>query len=388
MDIIILGGGIAGLTLANLLAKNSSLRIAVIDKQATQLEWDSTYYDIRCSAIAAASEQIFASIDVWQAILAERVGYYDQMLVWDREPQVKLEFLAKDIAVEKLGHIIENRVILRALYNKLNQQPNVEFIYEAPTNIEFTPEYVNLHLVTRNVMGKLIVGADGANSWLRSQAEIAVASWDYQHSALVATVKSQLQHANTARQRFMSDGPLAFLPLDKPHLSSIVWSSAPAKIDSLLKMPPAEFCKNLTEEFAFQLGELELHGERKSFPLRMLHAEQYVKSRLALIGDAAHVIHPLAGQGLNLGIKDAAVLAGVLLQAHSQEQDLGKLVILRKYERSRKGHNISMLALMEGIKRGFAVENTTFSNLRYGGINGINNLNFIKNTMMRFAIGV
>lgn len=388
MDIIILGGGIAGLTLANLLAKNSSLKIAVIDKQRPQLEWDNSSYDIRCSAIVAASEQVLASIGVWQAILAERVGYYDQMLVWDREPQIRLQFLAKEIAAEKLGYIIENRVILRALYTKLKQQPNVEFIYELPTNIELTQEHVNLHLATRNVISKLIVGADGANSWLRNKAEVTIASWDYQHTALVATVQSQLPHNNTARQRFMSDGPLAFLPLDQPHLSSIVWSSDPAKIDSLLKMPAPQFCKNLAEEFAFELGELELHGERKSFPLRMLHAEQYIKPRFALIGDAAHVIHPLAGQGLNLGIKDAAILAEVLVQAHLQEQDLGKLSILRKYERSRKGHNISMLALMEVIKRTFAVENTMFSNLRYGGINGINNLNFIKNTMMRFAIGV
>lgn len=388
MDIVILGGGIVGLTIANILAQNSNLNITLVDANKPVLQWDNSQYDLRCSAIAAASSEVFTSIGVWQDIINDRVGCYDQMLVWDQEPDIKVHFAASEIGAANLGHIVENRVILRALHNKLLQCSNVEFIYGLAESVDFNAEKVNLRVAGRQIDCKLIIGADGANSWLRRCANIDVVGWDYNHSALVATIQSEIAHNNTARQRFMNDGPLAFLPLDVNNLSSIVWSSSPEKIASLMQLDSTQFNQQLSEQFANILGELKVIGERKSFPLRMLHAEKYVAARLALVGDSAHVIHPLAGQGLNLGIRDAAVLANILQQACLDGQDIGKLAILRKYERSRKGHNISMLALIEVIKRVFTIKNSTFTNLRFGGIRCINRISFIKNTMMKFAIGV
>lgn len=388
MNIVILGAGIVGLTMANILAKNPNLKIHVVDVNKPLLQWNNCDYDLRCSAIVASSQEIFAAIGIWQDILNDRVGCYDQMLVWDHDPAIKVQFSAAEIGAANLGYIIENRVILRALHNKLLQSSNVEFIYGIAERVEFDAERVHLRVAGKSIDCKLVIGADGANSLLRQQANIEVVGWDYNHASLVATIKSQLPHNNIARQRFRSDGPLAFLPLDVDNLSSIVWSSSPEKIANLMQLEPKQFCQQLAEQFSFSLGELELQGERKSFTLRMLHAEKYVAARLALIGDAIHVIHPLAGQGLNLGIKDAAVLADILQQAYLAGYDLGKLSILRKYERNRKGHNISMIALMETIKRVFAIKSPILTKMRFGGMHCVNSISLIKNTMMKFAIGV
>lgn len=388
MDVIILGSGIVGLTLANLLAQEPDLQIAILDPNPPTLTWDAANYDIRCSAINLAAQQIFKQLGVWQAIVAQRLGCFKEICVWDQELHNNIRFDAASLGLNNLGYIIENRVMINALYTHLLQHKNVTVLHAAADALTVEDSAVHLHVGTQTICAKLLIGADGANSWVRTQVNIPVYTHDYQHSALVATIETEYPHANIAMQRFMPDGPLAFLPLDAPHLCSIVWSSAPDKIQQLMQLQAAEFTSYLSSEFAFKLGGLKLHGTRASFPLRMLHATQYVLPHVALLGDAAHVVHPLAGQGLNLGILDAAVLAKVLLVARQNDLDLGSMPVLRKYERSRKSHNVGVLALMTGIKKFFATDNFMVNSMRAHGMQLLNHMDPVKNFMMRYAMGL
>lgn len=385
MDVAILGGGIVGLTLANLLSQNPQLSIALIEPTKPQLDWDQNQYDLRCSAITPAAQNIFELLSVWRDITLHRVGSYNKMLVWDQELHNKIEFDAQSIKATHLGHIIENRVIAKVLYEKLLQANNVVIMHAAATDLQQNVDSNIISVDSKQIECQLVVGADGSNSWLRKKANIANYGWDYQHVALVAVIETQHGHNNVAMQRFTADGPLAFLPLDRANLCSIVWSGPPAKIQELVQCDPQDFCVQLAQAFCYQLGTLKLVSGRASFPLRMLHAMNYVLPRLALVGDAAHVIHPLAGQGLNLGILDAVQLNHVLQQAWQCGKDIGDLKVLRKYERARKAHNIPMIALMEGFKRGFAAQGSLLTRMRAQALHLADNLDFAKNAMIRLA---
>lgn len=381
MDVIIVGGGIVGLTMANLLAQIAELRITVVESQIPVSDWDNTYYDLRCSAIARASLNIFKYIDVWPAIVAERLGVYDKMQIWQTGHTDSIKLAAVDVAATELGHIVENRVLQRALRSKLATYNTVKLCKGVAHKLEQVADLKRLYIDDYHIDAHLVIGADGADSWLRRAAHIETYGWDYQQCALVATIKSALPHMHTAMQSFAADGTLAFLPLDKTNLSSIVWSSTPAKIKQLMQLVPEEFCAALAAEFCNKLGSLEVIGERASFPLRMLHARTYIAQRVALIGDAAHVIHPLAGQGLNLGIMDAAVLAESVSIAVRSKIDIGRTSVLRSYERRRKSHNLSMIAIVEGFKRSYGL---------LTGINNqiANNFKLASNYAIRFAMGI
>lgn len=383
MDIIIVGAGIVGLTLANLLVQNTDLQVAIIEAHPSPHAFTDDSYDIRCSAITLGVQQIFADLGIWDEIVATRVGTYDKMLIWDAEPKNKLEFTAESINAKQLGYIIENRVIARALYNRLIQHRQIRFIHGKMNGLAINIDHLELTVNQELLTAKLLIGADGAKSAVRDELNIQTVNWDYKHHAMVATIKTSLPHNNSAMQRFTADGPLAFLPLDNPHMSSIVWSCQPEKIAMLKQLPINEFCKLLAHEFANHLGTCDLQSERISFPLHMQHAMQYVVNRAALIGDAAHVVHPMAGQGLNLGILDAAALATIIRTY--VDHDFGRLYILRKYERQRKVHNISMIALVESLKRIFAHEKKSIVNIRRQGLALINNLHYAKKLMINYA---
>ena len=233
---------------------------------------------------------------------------------------------------------------------------------------------------------KLLIGADGRNSWLRNKLNIPTYAWGHEHSAIVAVVKTQLPHSNTAWQRFMSTGPIAFLPLDHANLCSIVWASSNDNVAHLMQLTPAEFSERLAKDFNFMLGCVVLHGARANFPVSMLHASKYTQGRNVLIGDAVHALHPLAGQGLNLGIVDALGLAEIIKEARMQHKDIGDFAVLRKYERARKAYNMGMLALITGLQSLFAMEH--ISTLRNQSLQMLNSFNWCKNKMMRFALGV
>lgn len=292
VDIAIIGGGMVGLTVAAAL-ENSGLRIAVIESQLPEEELASLP-DIRVSAISRASENILNNVGAWQGVLSRRAAPYTSMRVWEQDSFAKIEFEAEDIAQHNLGHIVENRVIQLSLLDKISKQENVTLLApERCTNIMFGESEAWINLESgKAITAKLVVGADGANSWLRNQLDIPLTHWDYGHSALVANIRTVDTHNATARQIFRPEGPLAFLPLGEPNLSSIVWSLDPLQAEDLVSMPEDDFNKRLTTAFDNQLGLCSIEGARQAFPLKMRYAKDFVRERAVLVGDAAHTIHP------------------------------------------------------------------------------------------------
>jgi len=386
-EIIVLGGGVVGLSAAHLLAKEG-FRIALIEPHPPNLEWQEAF-DSRCVAIAKSSQKIFEDIGVWQAMLAERISPYRQMHVWDALGFGKVTFDAAEIAEAELGHIIEQRVMIKALWQSIKRYSNVTLITPAyPKSIEIGSDHVNFALEDREVLqAKLVVGAEGANSWLRKTQAFKTVEHHYDQEALVATVETLLPHQETAWQRFLKEGPLAFLPLSDPHKSSIVWTASTEKIKTLMELRDEEFYEQLAHAFDYQLGKILSSSPRKCFTLKRLHAERYVQERMVLIGDAAHVIHPLAGQGVNLGLGDVAKLGEILSYANNTGYDIGHYLVLRKYERARKGQVKAMMAAMELLKEGFGSQSSLVMILRSIGLNFVDKNKGLKKKLILQATG-
>jgi 2-octaprenylphenol hydroxylase len=373
-DVLIVGAGIVGLTMANLLA-NSRLQIAVLDKRAPILEWDNQSYDLRVSAITPFSQTVFQDIQIWPAIQNERASAFQKMHVWDAMSDGEIKFESAALGVPTLGYIIENRVMQKALFEKLSQYSNIDFIYSMDIkDIQFDKQ--------------LVIAADGANSDVRKLTGVEIEMQSYEHTALVATVRTEKPHQKTAWQRFLPTGPLAFLPLTDPHNCSIVWSTSSQQAASLQQLPEQEFCKQLALNFGYKLGKVECLSARVSFPLYKRHVKNYVQENLAFIGDAAHTIHPLAGQGMNMGIADAKCLADIILQAQAKQRDIGALYTLRPFERARKTENLKLFTVVDNLKKLFANETLSIQSLRGMGLNAINNIHFIKNYLMQCAMEI
>lgn len=387
-DIAIVGGGMVGACLAAGLAQ-SPLRVLVLEAGNPSAADVSADYDVRVSAITRVSERIFRSLGAWETMSALRVAPFREMHVWDAGGDGEVHFDSAEIGEACLGHIIENRVITFALQQKLAMYANLDVRYRCGLErFEKTNDRFVLHLDHgAPVQCGLLVGADGGNSRVRNLAGIAVHGWAYDQVAVVATVRTELPHRETAWQRFLPTGPLAFLPL-LDHYCSIVWSTTPEIAAELIALDDAEFAKRTAEAFDYRLGAVTLQGDRASFPLKLQYADQYVRDGIALIGDASHSIHPLAGQGVNLGILDAASLAQVLLQAHQQQKRIGALAVLRKYERWRKGDNLGMMMVMDGFKRLFGTRFAPFRVLRNAGLRLTDALPPVKSLVMQNAMGI
>jgi 2-octaprenylphenol hydroxylase len=387
-DLLIVGGGMVGASLACALG-DSPLRIGVVENHPAQTEWPEASYDIRVSAITRATEQVFRTIGAWEGMVARRITPYDAMQVWDATGSGSIGFDCADLGEPDLGHIIENRVILAALLERLTRFDNIELLCPAQVSeLKRDESVATLTLADgRLLTAALIVGADGANSWVREQAAITTTGWPYEQTAVVATIKTGKHHRGVAYQRFMPEGPLAFLPMPEG-LSSIVWSTTPERAAELIAMEEVPFLTALQSTFGDKLGPMEATGPRGAFPLLLRHANRYCDERLVLVGNAAHAIHPLAGQGLNLGISDIAVLAEVLLGAHSDKQDIGGLAVLRRYERWRKADNVAVMAAMDGFKRLFSNDIAPLKLLRNLGLTLADNAGPVKTVMMRRALGL
>lgn len=388
-DVIIVGGGIVGLTMALLLAQ-SDRRIALLDKKGNIASFNPEQYDVRVSALTPASVKLFQQVSVWDDMVALRVSPFRHMHVWDGDGQGKIKFDAASAGLTELGYIVENSVMLQVLWQRVATAQitvfndiNLDYLQRHENNLN-----VELHGGDTILSAPLIVGADGAQSWLRQAAHIAHTERDYQHHAIVCIVKTEKTHDKTARQRFMREGPLAFLPLDIEHYSSIVWSNVPTQVDVLMQLTDQDFALTLTEAFQSQLGAVIEVGPRVRFPLTMRHAKHYVQPGLALVGDAAHTVHPLAGQGLNLGLADAALLAELVLQEYAHKNESVKYSTLRRYERARKAENATMLAAMDGFKQLFGNDIPFLKWLRQRGLNLTDRLDFIKNRIMQKAMGI
>jgi len=388
-DIAIVGGGMVGAALAAALSR-APLKILLIDAQSFQQVPPPQEYDIRVSAITQASKRFFQSLGVWQAIHDFRASPFREMHVWEEQQETAIHFDGAEIGEEELGYIIENRVIQYFLHEHLRASENITFkdSVSIESYVSISDNEISVSLDSGEQFEcQLLVGADGNRSTVRSLAGIKTHGWQYDQSAVVATVKTALPHANTAWQCFLSDGPLAFLPLDDNY-SSIVWSTTPARAGELQSLPVDQFEAQLEQAFEGRLGQVELHGERGVFPLQLQYAKQYVMNNIALVGDAAHSIHPLAGQGVNLGILDAACLADVILQGQSLGKPLGSYALLRRYERWRKGDNLGMMFMMDAFKRIFAVESVPLKMLRTKGLQLTNAIEPLKKLIMQGAAGM
>ena len=388
VDVIVVGAGMVGAMFACSLG-NTGMSVALIDARAPDMEWESEGYDIRVSAITRATQNVLESLGVWPLIAAQRVSPYRDMHVWDATGKGSIHFDSAEIGEAELGHIIENRVIVKALHQRLADFDNIEcYLSVKGRQLSFIADHVELRLDNDlTLKAKLIVAADGARSWVRQQADIAVKGWDYDQAALVTWVKTEQYHQDTAWQRFLPTGPLAFLPLTEG-ISSIVWSTSPEQANTLRAMPEARFAEALADAFAHTLGRIETVGPRAVFPLRTFETLHYVQPRLALVGDAAHTIHPLAGQGVNLGISDAASLSQVVLEAWREQKDIGDYAVLRRYERWRRAENRGMLLAMDGFKRLFSTEQPLLSWIRNTGLAATDKLTPLKNLLVKQAMGI
>lgn len=386
-DIVIIGGGMVGATIACALG-GTRLRVGVVEPMVALRSFAQEEFDIRVSAITRATQNVFVNLGAWDGMVERRVQPYREMQVWDAGGNGAIHFDCTELGEPDLGHIVENRVILAALLDRMAHLDNVDFLCPAQAQgMQLGAERAELYLADgRTLHAKLLIGTDGTSSWVREQAGIDTTGWAYDQSAVVCTVKTSRHHRDTAWQRFLPEGPLAFLPLPRGY-SSIVWSTGHERARELCAMPASQFLDALQVTFnSDALGRMETVGPRAAFPLRLQHADHYVRPRLALAGNAAHTLHPLAGQGLNIGIADAAVLAEILLAAGTR--DPGGLSLLRRYERGRKGDNIAMLAAMDGFKRLFSNRNTPLAWLRNGGLTLANRVAPVKHLFMRRALGL
>lgn len=306
------------------------------------------------------------------------------MKVWET-PSSLLHFDSAEIGKAILGNIVENKNIQLASLERCQQQENIDFLCPAK------PVSLRENSITlddgRKLSADLIVGADGAHSPLREWKDIQVHGWDYQQSAVVCFVTTEKAHQNTAWQRFLPEGPLAFLPLANEHQCSIVWSNSSEEAELLSELDDERFKTTLAKAFEHTLGEIVNVSKRATFPLKLRHADHYIEPGFALVGDAAHTIHPLAGQGVNIGFLDAATLAEIVIAAHQKGRDIGSLHTLKKYQRRRKGDNIAMQLTMDAFKRVFGSDLEPIRWARRLGLKTVNQSTLLKNIFMQQASG-
>ncbi len=389
-DVIIVGGGMVGLALAAKL-KNSDLTIAVLDPKPIEKQWESGEYDLRVSAITRASENLFKQVNAWNYVAETEKLAYNKMSVWDGESTNGwINFDAHSMAQENLGHIIENRVLRRALYQSVENAKDVDAIFKQRCQaVSYSEDYAQIELDSgKTLKARLLVAADGAFSWLREKSGIGLQQKPYGHKAIVATIKTEKPHKDTAYQRFDHNGPLAFLPLPDPNYCSIVWSLKEDLADELMQLSDENFSQRLMQNFEYHLGDLQLISKRLAFPLYERTAETCIKPRLALIGDAAHTIHPLAGQGVNLGFADAEVLAKNILQNSAKNKDIGLQQSLRSYQRSRKGEVLLMQQSMLAFKKLFEQTSPIPQMIRVSGLKLIDGLPMLKQQIIKQAMGL
>ena len=394
-DLIVVGAGMVGATLARALAA-TSLRIALLDAmpldQPLTARATESGYDPRVSALSAASENILANLDAWQRIDPQYRSAYRYMRVWDGAGTGEIQFDANALGENRLGHIVENWRVQQAMLDSLAQTGVTLLGGQQVTELVREGQDWTLQLASgERVQAPLVVAADGARSRLREMAGFAMREWDYLHHALVTTVRTEKPHAATAWQSFLDTGPLAFLPLndrDGQHYCSIVWSLLPEEAQRIMALEPDAFIAELETAIEGRMGRVLHADQRHCIPLRQRHAKRYVQPGLALIGDAAHSIHPLAGQGVNLGLLDVAELSAVIRAALERGEDIASLAVLQRYERRRMGANLSMMAAMEGFERLFHADALPLRWLRNTGMRWVDGMDRLKTGIVRRALGL
>ncbi len=385
-DLVIVGGGMVGAALAAALDE-APLTIALIEGHAPAAPDDGDI-DIRVSALSRASQQLLEQVGAWPA-LADYACPYRRMQVWDAGGTGSTCFDAADIGESDLGHIVENRRTQHALWERLQQQRNLTLYCPARlAALGNGPEQAHLQLEDgQRLSARLVVGADGAASRVRQLTGIATSGWGYGQTTIVGNVRTCRDHRHTAWQRFLPSGPVAFLPLYDGRCS-IAWHTASESAERLMALDDAAFCAEYTRATGQALGRVESIGARGSFVLRRRHAVNYWRGRVVLVGDAAHTVHPLAGQGVNLGFLDAAALAPLLLRAARQHGDPAAVALLADYERQRRHHNAAVMRLMDLFAGAFALRTPWVRWLRSKGLDLADHAGPLKSATIRFAAGL
>tara|TARA_R110002096_G_scaffold64920_3_gene158064 strand:- start:54845 stop:55999 length:1155 start_codon:yes stop_codon:yes gene_type:complete len=377
--IVVVGGGITGLAVAARLAQGrhaAALDIHLVDAASRAEFRCSDDIALRVSAIANGSVEFLQSLGAWHAVAEARVSPYEQMCVWDEsdapDSATALHFDAAEFAVPQLGFIVENVLLQDALLRVLDDS-NVALKFD--TALEELPA------------ADLLIGADGARSFVRQQSGIKTNQWSYEQTAVVTHLATEFAHERRALQRFLRNGPLGMLPLSDGRIS-VVWSTQPELATQAMQASDIELGQMLTEASDGVLGKLEVAGPKGAFPLCAQHAEEYIRPGVALIGDAAHAIHPLAGQGANLGLQDAAELSRVIEVALDEGLHPADRPVLRRYERARKGVNLTMLHFLTGLNRLFATDSALVGEIRSVGMRLFNRSGPLKERAVKVALGV
>lgn len=388
-DAVVIGAGAVGASCALGLAKQGH-EVALVEASAESPSYSGEQpYDLRVFAISYASEQLFRHIGAWDAIQAKRLCSYTDMQVWDQGGAGSIHFGCEDIDRDHLGCIIENNVIVASLHECVAQHARIDYLSGERLGQLTLPEAGSGDRVTLqleqagDVSADLVVAADGANSQTRALAGIAVEGQSYEQLGIVAVVKTELPHQNTAWQRFVDTGPIAFLPLTDGSCS-IVWSADQPYADELLALDDQAFADRLAAAFEFKLGAVAIKSQRVAFPLRHQHADEYTLPGLALVGDAAHVIHPLAGQGVNLGLLDVATLLDEL----GGPKPLGAITPLRRYARRRRHANQLSLSAMTALNHVFKNDLSAYQQLRNRGMQAAGDIALLRRQFALRAAGL
>ncbi len=388
-DVVIAGGGLTGYTLAILLARGGVSSI-VVEESATLGGAPVVPCDPRALSITPGTQRVLDSIDVWQLLPPEKVGRFDKIHIWDGTGGEEVQFDCSEICSPVLGYIVEQSVLQAALARQAKGRAGIELLMNN-TVIGFTEDADSIVCKLadgRIIKSSLLVGADGINSRIRDLAGIAQERIDYHQKAVACIIETQLPHKNIARQRFLKDGPVAFLPLPDANRCGVVWSNGRDTADDLLALDDQTFCEQLETAFEARLGKVLGCESRAVFNLQRSRVLNYFNGHCVLVGDAAHTVHPMAGQGANMGLTDAAVLSELILHARSTGRDIASRQLLRKYERWRKTENNKMTLILEVLKNIYEDNSPSVSLLRGNGMMLLNRTTVIKNKIMKYAMGI
>lgn len=385
-DVVIVGGGMVGAAVACCLG-GSDLKVAVIEAQVPEAFSADQPHDLRVSALSIASKNILETTGAWQGVTSRRCCPFKRMRVW--EDAGDTTFNSDDIRYPELGYIVENRITQLALLERLPSFDNVQLLMpETIAKIHYDGHESEVILADGRVLhAKLLVAADGGQSRVRQAVGLGVTSWDYNQHALVIYIETAYPQQDITWQRFVPSGPQAFLPLTGNY-GSIVWYHSPDEVRRLQALPAEQLKAELVAAFPDCLGEVKQVLGVASFPLKRQHAQHYVKPGVALVGDAAHMINPLAGQGVNIGLLDAAALAEVLIQAQSQGKNIADLGVLQRYENLRRNENLKMMTLMDVFYRFFSNDILPVKFLRNIGLGLAQRIAPARKKVMKAAMGL
>ncbi|MBI37515.1 MAG: 2-octaprenyl-6-methoxyphenyl hydroxylase [Alphaproteobacteria bacterium] len=388
-EVCIVGGGLIGLTLA-LALSSTGLEVAIVERVDLQ-DTISSEFDGRATAISNGSAQVIKGIGLWN-LVSDQLSPINDIRVSDKNSLFFLHYDHTEVGNEPLGYIIENRLLRLSLLKKIKEQNRISLLAPAKiTEINKSPNKVQLKLADgRKIKSQLLLACDGKNSSLRESTGIPVTSWNYNQSSIVFSVFHEISHDNLAHELFLPGGPFAILPmvdLNGRHRSAVVWTDSKSLIPSLLALKEEEFISELYKRFGDFLGKLEIVGSKWTYPLSLLHAQRYIDHRFALVGDAAHSIHPIAGQGLNMGIRDIAALSEVIVDARRLGADIGLSETLSAYERWRRFDNLVLAVVTDTINKLFSNDIPPVRTARRFGLGTINEVAPLRRALMRHAMG-